>query len=315
MNGSFIRGLLCAALISLVFPVFAVADNWKTLKKSEKNPPAWLNRGLDDGMLMVSAEAPSLQEARSLVEKSLLHSLIQAVAVNVKSVSTQTESNIVANDKVTFNEEYMSSFEVAAANLPFMKGISLSEAVGQYWELRENKKSKQSLYFLTVLYPLPEEDLIRMRWEFDQYDRTKQEEYDHYSAVIDKVNSTEQINEAIAALKSLEEYFFDSVRKTQTATLLQRYSDLFKMVTLTGEQTEGKNEFIVRTELRGKPFVTGKVPEVTSECASRIKVVPLDGGSAFRVTYSNEDCLPDELNSLKVTMRLSSARLSASLPF
>lgn len=315
MNGFFFRRLVLAALIAFICPAFAGADNWKTLKKSEKTPPAWLKDGLQDGMLMVSAEAPSLQEARGLVEKSLLHSLIQAVAVNVKSVSSQTESNIVANDKVTFNEEYMSSFEVAAANLPFMKGISLSEAVGQYWELRENKKTKQTLYFLTVLYPLPEEDLVRMRWEFDQYDRTKQEEYDHYKAYIDNVSSTEQINEAIAALTSLEEYFFDSVRKKQTSALLQRYRDLFKMVTLVGEQTKGANEFIVRTELRGKPFVTGKVPEVTSDCASRIKVVPIDGGTSFRVTYSNEDCLPDELNSLKVTMRLSSARLSTSLPF
>lgn len=314
MSRFFFRELLLTALISVTCPTFIWADNWKTLKKSEKTLPAWLNNGMQDGMLIISAEAPSLQEARSLAEKSLIQSLIQAVAVNVKSFSSQTESNIVADDKVTFNEEYMSSFEVAAANLPFMKGVSLSEAVGQYWELRENKKTKQSLYFLTVLYPLPESDLVRMRWEFDQYDRTKQEEYDHYKANIDKVNSTEQINEAIAALTSLEEYFFDSVRRKQTSTLLQRYRELFKMVTIVGERTKGANEFIVRTELRGKPFVTGKVPEVTSECASRITVIPLDGGASFRVTYSDEDCLPDEPNSLKVSMRLSFARLSSSLP-
>lgn len=290
------------------------ADDWKKVESSEKHVPAWLQEGQKKGTLMVTAEAPSLQEARRMAEQTLMRSIIQAVATNVDFSSTQADSNLAQNDKVTTKEEYTSRLEIAAAKLPFIKGVSLSEAKAQYWERRENKKSKQNLYVFTVLYPLPELELASMRREFEKYDGEKSAEYKRLESSISDATSTEAINDAIASLTNLEEYFFDSVRRTQASTLMQRYRDLFRMVTLSGEKT-GDSEFTLRTELRGKPFVTGKIPEVTSECASKIKVTPAGDGATFKVTYSDEDCLPEEQNSLKATLRLATARLATTLHF
>lgn len=306
--------LLMGLVIMLFCVSWAYADNWKTVETSEKKLPAWLKEGQKEGFLMVSAEAPSLQEARDMVQKSLFSSIIQAVAANVTSTTKQVSSEESVDGSVSSREEFSNRLEVAAANLPFIKGVSLSEAQGQYWERRENKKTQQKLYVLTVLYPMSEAELQRMRTEFEAYDRQKNDEYNRLEAAFSGVSSVEEINEAIASLASLEEYFFDSVRRSQASGLAQRYRDLFRMVTLTSDQI-GPEEFILRTELRGVPFVSGKIPEVSSECASRIKVTPVGDGASFKVTFSREDCLDNEANSLKASMRLSSARLSTTLHF
>lgn len=304
--------IAAAILTALAYLTPATADDWKKVESSEKNVPEWLKNGQLEGTLMVTAEAPSLQEAREMAEKSLFRSIIQSVAANVNYLTSESASNSQTDGKVSTNEEFMSRLDISAAKLPFIKGVSLSEAKGQYWERREHKKTKQRLYVFTVLYPMPEAELARMRGEFEKYDNGKNLEYERVASGIDKVASSEEIEEALATLSGLEEYFFDSVRLANASSLSKRYRDLYKMVTLTGEKT-GDNEFVVRTELRGRPFATGKVPDVTSECASRIKVTPLEGGAAFRVTFSTEDCLDDELNSLEAKMRLSSARLSTKL--
>lgn len=306
---------LCLLWLLLAFtaPV-ATADNWKVIERSEKSVPSWLGEGHREGTLMVSAVSPSLQEARSMAEKDLMRSIVQAVATNVTSSMSQTGSNLMEGNKVTTREEFLSNLEITAAKLPFIKGVSLSEAIGQYWERRENKSTKETLYYLSVLYPMPRSELERMRHEFEIYDGQKQAEYKRLAAAYDEVASVEEIGGALASLDALEEYFFDSVRKAEAAGLRKQYADLYGMVVMSSDKT-GEREFTVRTTLRGKPFATGKIPEVTSECASRIKVEPIEDGTAFRVTYTDEDCLDGELNSLKASMRLSSARLNTTMHF
>lgn len=312
------RSVLCRFLtvvaVMSVFVSAALADNWKVVEKSEKQIPSWVNEGQKPGTLMVLAVAPSLQEARTIAEKNLMRSIVQAIATNVNYGSSQSDSNVADGDKVTTKEEFTSSLEIAAAKLPFIKGVSLSEALGQYWERRENKSTKQTEYYLNVLYPMPESELDRMRREFEKYDQAQVAEYNRLEAAYPEAASVEDINSAIASLETLGEYFFDSVRRTRTAGLKKQYADLYRMVTMSSDKT-GEREFTVRTTLRGKPFATGKTPEVTSDCASRIKVSPIDNGTAFRVTYSDEDCLEEEQNSLKATLRLSAARLSTTMHF
>lgn len=313
MSTTVLNRLLLGLVMLFISMADVYADDWKTVETSEKRLPEWVKEGNGEGYLLVTVEAPSLQEARSAAEKTLFSSIVQAVAANVVSSSKQVSVEESVNGSLNSREEFTGRLEVAAARLPFIKGVSLSEA-RQYWERRENKKTHQRLYVLTVRYPMSESELQKMRTEFEAYDREKSDEYRRLESGFSSVSSVEEINEAIASLASLQEYFFDSVRLSQAAGLEQRYRDLFRMVTLTGEQI-GPNEFILRTQLRDAPFVTGKIPEVTSECASRIKVTPNPGGTSFNVTFSSEDCLENENNSLKASMRLQSARLTATLHF
>lgn len=311
MRGSFILNVFL--LIVLAGGARAYADDWKTVETSQKNVPEWLAEDQKEGFLWAVVEARSLQEARSQAEKSLFSSIVQAVAANVTSVSRQESIEESVDGRISSKEEFATRLDVAAANLPFIKGVSLSEA-RQYWVCRENKKTHQKLYVLTVRYPMPEAELQKMRTEFEAYDREMVTRYERLLSGFQQVSSVEDINEAISGLQALQEYFFDPVRLAEATGLEKRYRDLFKSITLTYEQI-GKNEFILRTQLRGAPFVTGKIPEVTSGCASRIKVTPNSDGASFTLTFSSEDCLDYEDNSLKATLRLSSARLSTDIHF
>lgn len=305
-----LRGL-CVA-VALMVGAAASADSWKTVETSDKKMPAWLSASPGAGYIVVTAEAPSLQEARKMAENEISRTIIQAVATNVTYSSVQTSANRVENDRVTTTDDFSSEYELAAARLPFIKGVSLSEAAGTYWERRENKQSKQNLYVFTVLYPFSESELADLRRKFEAYDGEKTAAFDRVKSGYETVSSTEGINEAIATLTDLGEYFFDSVRRREAESLLKRYRDLFRSVVITGERT-GEESYLVSTTLRGKPFATGRTPEVTSDCACRIKVVPTADGTAFNVTFSTEDCLEGELNTLKVSVRLGTARLSTEL--
>ncbi len=304
---------LILAVVLAVFAVTeAVADSWKTVERSSKQVPAWMGAAPAAGYIVVTAEAPSLQEARQMAEREILRTIIQAVATNVNYAAVQSSSNKVENDRVTTTDDFSSSYELAAARLPFIKGVSLSEAAGTYWERREHRKSRQNLYVFTALYPFSESELAALREQFKAYDGEKTAEFERLKTGFDTVNSTEGINEAIASLTSLQEYFFDSVRRQKAESLLKRYRDLFRSVNLVGERT-GDESYLLRTMLRGRPFVAGRVPDVTSDCATRIKVVPSADGASFDVTFSKEDCIEGELNSLKASLRLGTARLSVEL--
>jgi len=307
---------IAKALLAFFMAVYAAlgasADTWKTVESSDKKMPEWLGASPASGYIVVTAEAPSLQEARKMAEGEILRTIIQAVATNVTYQSMQTSSNKVENDRVTTTDDYSSNYELAAAQLPFIKGVSLSEAAGTYWERRENKRSKQNLYVFTVLYPFSESELAELRAKFEAYDGEKTAAFNRLKAGYETVSSTEGIDEAIGTLTDLKEYFFDSVRRQEAESLLKRYRDLFRAVSLVGERT-GDNSYVVRTMLRGIPFVSGRTPQVTSDCANRIKVTPHADGTAFDVTFNTEDCLDGELNSLKVSLRLGVARLSAEL--
>lgn len=298
-------------LLSAVLP--ASADDWKIVERSEKKTPAWINESAPSGYLYITSEAPSLQEARRMAEQDILRTIIQAIAVNVKFSQKENSVNITENDRVNTTETYKSEYEMAAAKLPFMKGVSLTEAKATYWERRENKKSKQNLYIFNVLYPLSDYELAQLRDQFDKYDGEKAAALQEWQNRYYNVASAEEVNEGIAKLTEVEEYFFDSVRKKEAAELIRRYRDIMKGVSLTGEKVaDGK--YVLRTELRGKPFAVGKVPQVTSECANNIVVKPAGNGTEFNVTYSTEDCLDTELNNLDVTLRAGSARISVKFP-
>lgn len=290
-----------------------MADTWKTVETSTKKMPEWVKAASPADCLRITTEAPTLQEAQQMAEREILRALIQAVATNVTFHSSESQDYSNVNDKIDSSEQFSSEYEIAAARLPFIPGVSLSEAKSTWWERRENKQSKQMLYLVTVLYPLPEIQLMDLRHQFKEYDGEKAAKLEHAKAAIEDVNSTDGVEEQIGILTELEEYFFDKVRLRETQAMLKRYRDVYRSVYLAFERT-APDTYRVATVRNGKPFRTGRKLEVTSECASDIKVNPTGEGDAFIIRFSTEDCIDGEANSLQVGMRLGAARLNATLP-
>lgn len=57
----------------------------------------------------------------------------------------------------------------------------------------------------------------------------------------------------------------------------------------------------------GNPIKVAAKPKVTSNCASQISVRPANG--MFVITYSAEDCLPEEENFLNISLTVGGKRL------
>lgn len=290
----------------------ARADNWKVLERSEKKSPSW-TKELSSGHIVVTGEGRTLEEARKAALDALLSRIITSVATNVESRSTQTGSESFEDGRSHSSETFESSLEIAAARLPFIKGVSLSEASGIYWEKLEDNKSKRTLYKVDLLYPLSESQLEDYRRQFEDIDAGKRAELKALKEQIPNVSSAEQISEAESRLASLEEYFFDKVRRKEAAELRKQYAALYRNISISGNQT-GPGEATVRTLLNGRPFASGVRLKVTSECASAINAIPQGDGSTWTITFDTSDCLPMEQNTLEVSANIKTVRLKLSIP-
>lgn len=314
LNDSIRAGLAFGLLFAWGFCCMppAMADNWKVLERSEKNSPSW-TKELSSGHIVVTGEGRTLEEARKAALDALLARIITSVATNVESRSSQTGKESFEDGISHSSETFESSLEIAAARLPFIKGVSLSEASGIYWEKLEDKKSRRTLYKVDLLYPLSESQLEDYRRQFEDMDAEKRAELRVLKEQIPNVSSAGQISEAESRLTALEEYFFDKVRRKEAEELRKQYAALYRSISISGSQT-GPGEATVRTLLDGKPFAAGVRLKVTSECASAINATPQGDGSTWIVSFDTSDCLPMEQNTLEVSANIKSARLKLSIP-
>lgn len=288
------------------------SESYKVVEKSEKKLPEWVGH-LQDGELEVTAEAPTLQQAKDLALTDLQRKIVMAVATNVSFATLQHSTDKTDGTNTESLEEFESTTRIQAANLPFIKGVSLTEATATYWELVEEKKTGRRLYRFTMLYPLSDEELTKMRREFTATDNEKMAEMSRLKAGLKIVSSATEVREAEATLAGLETWFTDEPRRKEAATLAKRYGELYSA--LTWQVTlEGSGRAKVVTLLDGRPFSTGVVPKANSDCASQIQVNPGADGSQWVVTFSTEDCLPLEDNALNLTLNLKNKRLSYRLP-
>ena len=300
---------IIAAFLLIALPTFA--DDWKILECSEKKVPQWVGSN-PSGSLEVTAEGLTLEECRQQAQRELVRQIVMAVAANVDSRSLHKSSEMFDGDKVNSREEFDASTEITAARLPFIQGVSLSEATATYWVKLEDKKSKRQIYRLSILYPFPEDRLAMMRAEFERTDAEKAGQLKALKAGITDIRSAAQISEADATLASLQEYFFDAVRRKEARELQKQYNALYKSITISGKVvSDGVAE--VTTMLNGHPFISGGRLKVTSDCASAIQATPEADGYTWRITYSTEDCLPLEQNTLQISMNIKTARLSLTL--
>lgn len=292
-------------LLALIVAATAAADV-KVLEHSAKKAPAWIS-GSAEGYLVASVEAPSIADARTRAEQDIAGQIAMAVARNVVTSYTNKSSEITTNDGVDSRDEFTSKLAVQGANLPFLKGISLSNAEDVYWVKVQDKSTKAVYYQYYVKYPLYRQKLASMVREFEEYDAGKEAELAQLEADIDNVDSVDGINAATGQLKALEQYFFDSVRRQRVGSLLSRYQALIKQVVMNGKFT-GSRTLTVSLSLNGHPFRATGAGKATSNCASDIQVNPESDGT-YRVTFNCDYCIDDEENFIDFSTSVGSNRL------
>lgn len=277
----------------------------KVIEKSAKKTPEWLNTAVDD-YLVVSVTANSLADAQNKALNEITERIIQAVASNV-TVSQRSElSEVNLNGSIDSKDAYSRVSTIRSANLPFLKGISLSKVEDIYWQKVQDKTTKKEHYDYSVKYPFSSSEQRKLIAEFEAMDAEKVTQYEALEQKLNEIESVEEIKDCITRLNTLGEYFFDEVRQSQVKGLQERYRQLYDALSVTGTFLE-EGKYQCQVLLDGNPVRVATLPKVSSNCAAQLSVTPTDG--MFVVDYNAIDCLPDEDNFLAIQFRIAGKRL------
>lgn len=295
-----IMWVACALLLAI-----SAGAQTKVVEKSAKKVPAWLNTAVED-YLIVSVTANSLAEGQSKALMEITERIIQSVASNV-SVSKRNElSEVNINGEIESKDAFSQVSKIKSANLPFLKGISLSNVEEIYWEKVQDKATKKEHYNYSVKYPFSRLQQKKLVAEFEAMDAEKVAQYKALEQRIQEIESVDEIKQAITELNTLSEYFFDEVRLSQVKGLIARYKQLYDALSVTGTFIEN-GKYQCQVLLDGSPVRVSVNPKVTSNCAGQLRARPSEG--MFIISYNAEDCLPEEDNFLNISFVINGKRL------
>lgn len=285
--------------------VTGVAAQTKVVEKSAKKVPEWLNTAAE-GYLVVSVRANSLAEGQTKALTEITERIIQSVASNVTVSKKNILSEVNVNGSIESSDAFTQVSKIKSANLPFLKGISLSNAEEIYWEKVRDKATGKEHYDYSVKYPFSRSEQRKLIAEFEALDAEKVARYEALEQKISNIESVDEIGQAITELNTLSGYFFDDVRLSQVEGLTTRYKQLYDALSLTGTFLEN-GKYQCQVLLDGNPVRVATKPKVTSNCAGQIGVRPADG--MFVISYDAEDCLPEEENFLNISLVAGGKRL------
>ena len=296
--------LTVLALASMLCQTASAED--KVIDKSAKRVPEWLT-GPAEGFLVVTVDAPSISKAQKLALDEVTERILRSVASNV-SIEQRNEISETAVDGsvASSNDSFTLTSRIKSANLPFLKGISLSKATDVYWVRLRDKKTGAERYEYSVKYPFSRMDQRMLQAEFEELEAEKEAELDELERQADNITSLDDISAGLAGCDALAEYFVDNVRAAKVKSLKTRYNNMYKAIGILGTVT-GKGTAECALCINGRAVRCGLMPAVTSNCASDINVTPSDG--MYRITYDTSDCLPDEENYITVTFRVRGKRI------
>ncbi|MFG6391703.1 MAG: plethodontid receptivity factor PRF [Candidatus Amulumruptor sp.] len=303
------RKLTCVAFVimaSLMLSTHISAET-KVVEKSAKKAPEWLGTAAD-GYLIVTVEAPSRAEAQRRATAEITERIIHSVASNVTVEQSNIATETITNGEVSESSDtYSRQSSIRTANLPFIKGISLSKAADIYWAKLRDKKTGAEHYEYSVKYPYTRLEQQMLQSDFEELDRQKVAELENLEAQVDNITAMEQIGSGIARLDALGEYFFDKARAARVKGLRTQYNDLYKSLGVTGKIVKPGTIECALT-VQGHPVSCGMSPVATSNCANNIQVSPED--VIFKVYYETADCLDDEDNYVDVTFRIKGKKVA-----
>ncbi len=294
-------------LVAMALCFIGVHAEMKVMEQSESKAPQWTALHPDDYIVAI-ADGSTLADAQGRAEQELLRRVMSAVAVNVEG-ETVTDSGL--KDGKDW-DDFTSHFTSRIAQLPFISDITLAKCQGTFWTRSVDKATGRETWQFYALYPFDADTRRTLIASYEAYDASQEDTLTRLEKGLDTVDSAEDVAMAEGELTALAEWFPDKLRRARAQKVLALYGDIRKSLVLTADMTApGKCK--VRVMLGERVFHIGGRLEATSECASKIVVRPEAEG--WTVTFNDEDCLPDEDNALKLTLRGSSTRLTTQVPF
>lgn len=263
-----------------------------------------------EGYMLVTVDAPSLSKAQDLAMEMLTERIIESVATNVSTSTVSEISHTSSGGEISEQETFNRSARLRSANLPFLKGISHTKIQGVYWAKVRDENSKREWIEYSIRYPFSKADLRELTDQFDALESDSDQKLTRLENDIDRIESVDQIKEAITQLEALESYFFDDVRLKKATGLKSRYRGLYKNLVIN--VTDRPNGvYHVNAVINGRAVRLTTAPRPSSECASQIKVTP--AGDGFDITCNTDDCLPEEDNYIDLLLRIDGNKYTARI--
>ncbi len=239
--------------------------------------------------------------------------MINSVAVNISSATASSKTQVSHNNQYDLRSEYSSEVKTVAAKLPFISGISITEAE-TYWEKLYVKKEKRYYYKYHLKYPFPDATKQELVDEFERIDAEKESLLRQLQGKYENVSSVEEIGACLTDAKALSEYFFDSTRKTEAALLQKKFNDLYSHIIVQPiENVPGSYTFALL--LRDKPVAVSRMPRLKSDYATNLSVARGYEDKTYTVNYSYKGCVPEEPNTVELLFYFGTRSLKHEFRF
>ena len=276
------------------------AQKTKVLEHQPKKKPAWVNTLVKDYIIVV-ASSNTLEDAQEKALIKVKEHIISSVADNISSTSEYTLTEDTKSGDMSITENYKVATKTRAADIPFIKGISVNQVEEYYWE-KVSEKGKITFYY-HMKYPFTEFQLKKLIMEYERADRELTQQLEGLLARIDDAESIEELNQLSTEIKALSKSFIDvDNRKTKCNVAVSKISQMIKNVSIEAVGTSlGEIRFSLYTS--GRIIKTSTTPKVKSNCAKINDTKP--DGNEWVVRYSVDECYDDPDN--KITVRCGNA--------
>ncbi len=289
-----------ALLVGFGFVNQTYAQKAKVLEHQPKKKPAWVNSLVKDYIIVV-ASGSTLEDAQERAILKVKEHIISSVADNISSTSEYTLTEDTKSGDMSITENYKVATKTRAADIPFIKGISVNQVEEYYWE-KVSEKGGITFYY-HIKYPFTEFQLKKLIMEYERADRDLTQQLEGFLARIDDAESIEELNQLSNIIKALSTSFIDvDNRKTKCNVAVSKISQMIKNVSIEAVGTSlGEIRFSLYTN--GRIIKTSTTPKVKSNCAKINDIKP--DGNEWVVRYSVDECYDDPDN--KITVRCGNA--------
>jgi hypothetical protein len=184
------------------------------------------------------------------------------------------EIDIVQKNGVT-DEKFKQSIVSQSANLPFLKGISLSKAKEYYWEKLKNKDGS-IVYGYHIKYPFSNAALEQLIQEYNEYDAQITKSINEANDLLETSTDFGEISAKCIELNALQDNLIDD-RKDKINAILNRVSQqgmLYKF-----EMVDFSDKYIIirLSNSKGEALKNFTIENLKSNCLKFVSSIVKEG--------------------------------------
>jgi hypothetical protein len=293
---------------ALLFLGAAVAAD-KVIDSSAKRAPKWVG-GMEEGYIIVSAEAETLDAAQQNAITRVREQIISAIATRVHSSTSITMHEVSDNGDIQSHREMDSKLSVQAADIPYLANVSPSHAEDYYWaKIRRSNKSEYFIYH--VKYPLSNSKLLRLVEDYEKQQKQINDSLQAFAAVnMEDFDDLGQMLDCHARLKQFATGLHEDDARRDICDAVRRNYERMITQNLQISVLASNRQSTKIALLYGTKQISYSIqPKVKSNCLTALQISNL--GDATLVTYDFQTgCYEEDQNWLDFTFTVLSKKIN-----